>query len=698
MARAGTNTNKSWYRRYPGVFARTNAWQTRAGRRVKDTSQYLSFRGLDTVNNDFNSSKMTSPYMINWRFPNEKYKEQGAQLISRAGTKFLRDYGTVFEDIKKEDAECDLQFSNRDQLYVNMYSDELVMGGSVRIRNRTGAKGSLLIHYIQNDKNVCSAVIDLKTVGYNYNNHSYRLIGGVKGPYKIRFEIIDEFGEEYDSALPEKEIEFAATGKVVGQKARRTIPVLNEAMREENPKWEPTSLTPLVGKMTNEVKFFGDIVQVFIKDVPYIIFCAEEKGIKKLGRFNMETNDIDFISGGTIASDARSFSGVIADGRLVFVDGVSRLRYVDLRDWTVKTANAKKDPKLTAPAGAKYITIINNRIYLANLPDSPNFVTYSMIDAQGAQYFDFHDQFYSPNIATYDSRTTPITGLAPYTSNTLGIWRTNGASFYTSPDGFEYGGAKQEDTFSNAVGVKEQSDLTLYNGSIYFFNKSEGFRRFSGAEATVTSALIDNLIRQIPENSKRYVFAHNKRVHICIDDYSLVFDLANSMSASAWLMDTQQYIHRTYTEQGSDRLWAAHNQYLAFMELNADDVYKDFDCAIPCEYQTQYVHSPNSTGLQIAHKMMAHLSKMSSTTWRIGIDYDHQDNPSVWTKPIFKSVDPKDNITDEFRNSNTFATSMVNITTNGRCYVAQIRVKGYAHNDHIGINGLAIETQDIQAH
>lgn len=696
MARAGANTNKSWYRRYPGVFARTGSWQTRTGRRSRDHAQYLSFRGLDTVNNDFNASKMTSPYMVNWRFPNERYKDQGAQLISRAGTKFLRSYGTVFKDIKPEDMEDELVMTINDQIIVDYSSDELVVGGSIRLRNRSQAKGQLLLHYIKDNKTVCSAAIDLSKVGYQFSNYKYNLIGGVKGEYKIRFEIIEEFDEEYYK-LVERPIEIAASGKRTGVKSKRTMPILDSAIREETPKWETTSLTPLIGVATNEVKPFGDIIHVFVKDVPYIIFACEENGQKRIGRFNMETNDIDFLDGGYLAQDAKVFSGVLADGKIVFVDGVSRLRYIDTRDWKIKTANAEKDPSLTAPAGAKYITMINNRIYLANLPDSPNFVTYSMIDSTGAKYFDFHDQFYSPNISTYDSRTTPITGIAQYTSTTLGIWREDGASFYTAPDGFEFGSAKQEDTFSNSIGVAQANDMTLYNGSIYLFNKSEGFRRFSGADATITSASIDNLIRRIPEKSKRYVYAHNKRVHICVDDYALVYDLAGMQSASAWLMDTQQYIHRTVTEQKSDRLWAVHNQYLAFMELNADDVYKDFDCVIPCEYQTQYVHSPDSTGQMLVQRIMAHLSKMSSTNWYVGIDYNHADNPSVWTKPIFKSADKKDNITDEFRNTNTYATSMINIPTRGRCYDAQIRVRGYAHNSHIGINGLTLETQNIVA-
>ena len=100
----------------------------------------------------------------------------------------------------------------------------------------------------------------------------------------------------------------------------------------------------------------------------------------------------------------KSFSGVLADGRIIFVDGVSRLKYINVRDWSIHSANPEVEENLKAPEGAKYIELINNRIYLANFPDSPNLVCVSMINRTGAKYLDFHDRFYSPNIATYDSR------------------------------------------------------------------------------------------------------------------------------------------------------------------------------------------------------------------------------------------------------------------------------------------------------
>lgn len=703
MARKGSNTKERWYRNYPHIYARTNSWQSRRGRRVKETSQFVEFRGLNTVNSDFTASRSTSPFMANWRFANEKYNEQGASLVSRAGTKFLNDYGTVFTDIKPKQVEGDLQLDINTQVRFKAHSDKLIIGGSVRLRNRNSATGTLLIHYYQDEdvKPKSTAFIDLAKVGYEYANYSYRLIGGVKGDYTVRFEVIDEFDEEYYVPVS-RPIEIGAKG-FAGEKAITVIPRLNEALKENKLNWQNTSLIPVVGIMTNDWKFFGDLIEVIVKDVPYLIFVADNGATKKIGRFNLKNNDIDFLDGGVIPQEAKVFSGVLADGRILYVDGVSRLKYINVRDWTIHTANPEVDENLKAPEGAKYIELINNRIYLANFPDSPNLVCVSMINRTGAKYMDFHDRFYSPNIATYDSRTTPITGIIKYTENSVAIWREDGMSIFTSPLGFEFSGTKsgnssnQQDTFSNAIGVAKRTDMVMYNGSVYFFNKSEGFRRFSGADATANSNLIDNLIRDIPEKSHRYMYAHNQRIHLQVNDYQLIFDISGTHTTSPWIMDTQRYIYRVYTEQKSDRLWASHSQYLCFMELNEGSATGDFDCVIPCEYQTQYVHSPDTTGLMIVHKIMAHFSKMSSTTWRVGFDQNHNDNPSVWTKTIFKQKDSPDNDTDLFYNENNSGSTMVNIGLHARCYVGQLRIKGYAYKDHIGLNGLAMETQNVEA-
>lgn len=695
MARKGSNTNERWYRRYPKVYARTVAWQSRRGRRVKESTQYLLFRGLNTVSDDLIAQKTTSPYMINWRFGGDRRKIQSASLESRMGTKFLNDYGTVFTDIKPEDEEAVLELTICSQIKASHNSgNDLVVGGSVRLRNRNGATGALLIHYIQNEKKVCSAFIDLKKVGYNWANYPYRLIGGVKGKYETRFEIIDEFGDEY-SNLVERPIEISATGKISGWKATTSIPVMGEALKEAKPDWQITSTTPLLGKMVNNNKFFGDLIEVVSKDVPYLIACIDDGVEKKIARLNLKTNDIDLIAGGTIASNARSFSGVLADGHIVYVDGVSPLKYIDVRDWTIKHANPELSPQHLAPAGFKYITLINNRIYLANLPDSPNYVSYSMIDRTGAKYYDFHDAFYSPNIATYDSRTTPITGIGQHSANSLLIFRENGTSIFSSPTGFEFGNAQQQDTFTNLIGVAEYTDQINYNGSVYFWNKSEGFRRFSGADATITSAHIDSLIRSIDPDAHRYVYAHNKKVHIQVDDYQLVFDLSNSQSASAWLMDTQRYVHRTYIEQKSDRLWATHSQYACFMELNTD-TNSDFDCVIPCEYHTHYEHSPDSTGGSLFHKAMVHPAKMSNTTWYVGFDRNHEDNPSVWKKVVFAHEDQGEQETDIFYETEDSGSYMFTVGLKARAYTGQLRVKGYAYRTPIGISGMAMETQNIE--
>ena len=88
---------------------------------------------------------------------------------------------------------------------------------------------------------------------------------------------------------------------------------------------------------------------------------------------------------------------------------------------------------------------------------------------------------------------------------------------------------------------------------------------------------------------------------------------------------------------------------------------------------------------------------MSSSTLRGGFDQNHNDYPSVWTKTIFKQKDAPDNDTDLFYNENNSGSTMVNIGLHARCYVGQLRIKGYAYKDHIGLNGLAMETQNVEA-
>ena len=123
----------------------------------------------------------------------------------------------------------------------------------------------------------------------------------------------------------------------------------------------------------------------------------------ELWYLNLETLESKKIDAEVANVDVVRFADPI-QGMLYYVDGVSPLRRIKLDgSWKGEDAIPKAEDidagtspeALTAPAGAKYIKLYNNTLYLANFPQTyddngkpsggPNFVKFSLVNSKGAQ-------------------------------------------------------------------------------------------------------------------------------------------------------------------------------------------------------------------------------------------------------------------------------------------------------------------------
>lgn len=393
-----------------------------------------------------------------------------------------------------------------------------------------------------------------------------------------------------------------------------------------------------------------------------------------------------------------------------YVDGHSFLQRIDLKTWKGELAIAKqeditpsavntKPENLQAQKGASLLWHMKNRIYLSGFREDPNFVQFSLINSvgDGVQYDQYNEYFYSPDQSSKES-TSPITAIcSDHTESALMVFREDGCEVAQLPTGLEFGKAQKVDTPLYATGVARQHDVAIGNGSVYIYNRSEGLRRFSGAETLFQSAKVDNELRLMPMESPRFMFAHANNVWFSFDreargyaDHVLIYHTVLARQ-SPWYMDDNVPLRWALGDQESDTIYAMHATHPSIYIYGEQDTYTDFDSSIRMEYQTSYNSTGDINGWTVVRRVIAKIVANDARTWYIGVDKDKLDNPAVWRKYV-SGVDVVDNGADAvFGDNHGYRLSTVNCMMRMKCRSFNIRFITYSWKGYSGLEFASAE-------
>ena len=700
-------TGSRWKPFYPDVYSRTtNPWQTRTGRRNREFASFSNLLGLNTAFDDLHKRDGESPFLRNVRYMGDKQTVQRAQVTSRDGAKLLgiKDVGTIeafpqqyhIEMWEGQAIEFDIE-----------PTDRLIIGGSLNIRNKEGATGRLRVFLKENHSTrpICDANIALDGVSKNkYVPRSFRFIQplNAKDGLTIRLEVEGDIEPDECGDIAEgRKIWLAASGYKGHRAAAYTSPNVNECMREEAYDWKDEPSIPCMTLHYSSGTPMKSGILICTDEGRFLVFPIKYDSGIELWRFNLATNVFSEIDTSAAPVDSRAKAVRFAQGlgKLYFVDGYSALQRIDLSTWKSEIAICKQEDidvegvtpeDMQAQPGASLILRINNRIFLAGFAEDPNFVQYSILNSKtgtaddktenaGVQYDQYSDisWFYSPDRSPKDSVCGPITALANF-DNKLMVFRTNGCAAWNL--GNEFAAPSQMDIMSYNIGVESQDDVCNFNGNLYLYNRSEGIRRFSGADATFQSAAIDNELREIPTDSPRLLIGHANKLRFYCDlkgrgyaDHNFLYHTALA-SSSPWYCDDNTPVCWAVGDQNSDTIYAMHPLYPAIYIVDEKDQFTDFDSSITMQYHTQYKSPGEISGWTILHRVLLKLVASSTNIWYIGLDFDHEDNPAVWRKYVKQQTDPEEIAEGIFENTADAGTQTINLPLRAEVRDFQVRV------------------------
>lgn len=700
-------TGARWKHFYPDVYSRTTQpWQTKVGRRNREFSSFSNLLGLNTAFDDIHKRDGESPFLRNVRYMGNKQTVQRAQVTSRDGARLLgaRDAGTI--PAYPEQYHIEMWEGQAIEFNIEP-TDKMIVGGSLNIRNKEGAAGRLRVFLKQDHSSrpVCDANIALEGVSKNeFVTRSFRFITPLKADkgLTLRLEVEGDIEPDACGDIAEgRKIWITASGYKNHLAASYTSPNVNECMREEPYDWHEEPSIPCVTLTYSTGTPMKKGYMVCTDEGKFLVFPIKYNNEIQLWRFNVDTHVYAQIDTSAAPVDIRAEAVRFAQGlgKLYFVDGYSNLQRIDLSTWKSEVAIAKQEdidePDVTpqdmqAQPGASLILRINNRIWLAGFKEDPNFVQYSILNSltgtpdaktenAGVQYDQFSDisWFYSPDRSPKDSVCGPITALANFDGK-LVIFRTNGCSIWKP--GNEFSSPSQQDMYSYNIGVESQEDVTNLNGQLFIYNRSEGVRRFTGADATYQSIQIDNELRKLPYDSPRFLFGHANKIRLYCDlkgrgyaDHNFLYFmmLANT---SPWYCDDNTPVCWAVGDQNDDTIYAMHPLYPAIYEVDSEGQYTDFDSSITMQYHTAYKSPGELSGWTIVHRVLLKLVASSTNIWYIGLDFNHEDNPAVWRKYVKQQEDDEEIPESVFENTAEAGTQTIDLMLRAKVRDFQVRV------------------------
>lgn len=702
-----------WQQFFPDVYARnSDNFQTRTGRRNREQTTFANLLGLNTAFDDLHKSDGESPYLRNVRYMGERQTYQRAQVTSRDGAKLISVYGEEDHFVNQADGETYLELYEGRAIRFEVPHEDTLTRLQLFVNNYEGAKGRIRVLFknSKNEEPLCDANIDLEEMlNKKWVERIVRPIIPLQqknddGVAIIQLEIMDDVEpDEINQLYPSRgrKVRILAKGNGRHERAEFVMPSQEEPWNEHGMREIPLTFTeevniPLVGYSTSKHTTMPRSSQtICTKDGKFIVYPVKENSTTPvLVRTNVDTGETVKIEASV---DPKATAVRFAQGKdkIYYVDGYSDLQRIDTFTWKSEVAITTQDmidadstspEDLKAKKGASLILKLRNRLYLSGFADDPNFVQFSVINTKGdgVQYDQYNEYFYSPDRSYKESTCGPITALEEY-NGTIIVFRRDGSSAFSAPMGLEFGSGSssptQVDTFAFNIGIDRQEDVTNANGNLFFYNKSEGLRRYSGADATFQSAKVDNELRNIPDDSNRFMFAHGNKVRFYFDrdargyaDHNLLYHTYLAQS-SPWYMDNQTPIMWAVGDQNTDTMYGMHSLYPALYIIDSPDTQEDFDSSIPMEYDTMYKSSGEIMGWTLVRRVEVSVIANDTNSWFIGVDKDHSSDPAVFRKWVKGSEIVPNGPDAVYPDTDSYSNQVVHITMRMKCRQFNVRTK-----------------------
>lgn len=367
MARRNSYQGDKWYQRPDQAYARTTKWPTRYYQRKTTGSMAVALSGLNTTSDDFAKRQGESPYLWNARLNGTEEKRKRAQSMSRMGQQFFCMPDGIETTSTPDAGDINLAIrENHDIRWLQKSSGKTTRIG-FRFSFDEAPASDNHAHFVAiirktdaNKTEICRCVRSIQTLYSNWQSNKntiewFRLITVPKGNFYIQLSLVDDMDNEGNPN--DYTLYLNSDGSANHEYADHELPNLDEALREEDYKWEKGISRPVICRSSTSAKTFPVWLQngYFSRGGErWAVLGAIIDGEKRI--FAQKYADIDYQTGGYARVDTPSTSmrEIIpankinqnatqirmtqAGNHLYFVDGYSALQKINLDDWTVSDA------------------------------------------------------------------------------------------------------------------------------------------------------------------------------------------------------------------------------------------------------------------------------------------------------------------------------------------------------------------------
>jgi hypothetical protein len=329
---------------------------------------------------------------------------------------------------------------------------------------------------------------------------------------------------------------------------------------------------------------------------------------------------------------------------------------------------------------------MNNRLYLSGFTADPNYVEFSLIDGVKPRFDQFNDFFYVPNQAPEATTCEPMTAFARI-QDYLVCFTTEEKFLFYAPAGFEAGNSQLTRPEGYNLGVLNQEAVCEARNNVYFYNPTEGIIRFAGTTDAAISFPVDTELKKINRRDGVFMLYHDRKVKCYYSQTASHNDmcLMYMTDAAEWIADNQSPVIAAVSMQTEDKIIASHSNGPYVMV--ADQQFTDFDSEIPAEYHTSYTSSQDLSDFINVHRIYTFVMANSSNSIYLGVDFDYQDNPSVFRKFVPANVDGPTNADAIFPQVADAGYKKLTTFLNATGNAYQLRYKMYCYRSQLELMG-----------
>lgn len=692
---------------YPGAYA-PNDYPTRTSRRMHEGFVLDRNYGLDTTDDDLNSSPYSSPYYVNGRYNSDNLTTQRANSASVQGCIRLATYGDEINDFSEEDIQTTLEMWQGKQIKFKIPYSGKVVGHTLTLRNTDNCTGILSIYLSATDggRPLSETSVDLRTISQDKFEHItlYTMTpisqkANPRGELYVRMEIWDEVSCERgeNPFNTGNKIEIAATGEGNHEACVYTLGDKNTPV-DEKYEYKSYPSRPLIGLIYNNWHSLPtwkegaekDGATVSLNGYRYDLFTIQNESETKMLIFDPNTNKVTIANDIDIDGRADHVSLIQFKDVIYYVDGWSPLQKFTIGQWQssiipASTADDDDQPVLAASNIFKHI----NRIILNGFRYDPNLNQISMFDENGPLPEKYY-RFYSPDDYPQATSINPVTAVAEFTSDQIAIFGKEFTSFFYTRADLEGGSTtasaqpRQSSMFMDGIGANSQGDVCNFKGTLYSFDPDEGLRYFAGSlwKKIAGTSNIDSLFDRVDMDKRRKLWGYANKLYFNYTDKidgkskCIIVDMDMNYQQYPCFMDIDIPFCDVRIHDDFD-LIGIHPDYPCIMKLYAEDTWRRLDSPIVFERHTKYLSVPGGANDLWAKRAWAKVIANARRWWWVSLNADKQyqvqfrGHDKWYRQPVWDTIDVEEPVETPFPFEDITEEDAAS-----RMYISHIKIKG----------------------